>query len=199
MTRGRPRKNDPQDVLDKALTLFWKNGFTATSMNDLSEATGMAKPGLYANFGNKNELFEKALRAYFDEFAKGFAVEFVVSQKPLKEDLQQLLNNVIERANEGPCSGCFLLNTVVETADNPSEIYDLGRELSNARHDVLVTRLQNARSRGELPADADMDQLAKFISGQMLAIAALASEGTDRESLQQFATTALKALPFIEH
>ena len=61
MVRGRPRKTDPESALDSAMMLFWKKGFEATSMSDLSEATGMAKPGLYATFGDKEALNDATL------------------------------------------------------------------------------------------------------------------------------------------
>lgn len=196
MSRGRPRKTDPDQVLEKALKLFWKNGYAATSMNDVSEATGMAKPGLYATFGNKEELYEKALQSYFDQFSEGHGAEFTASQAHIKPALRQLLRGTLERAHGGPCTGCFLLNTVVETAGNPSGVNTLSRDLSQVRHRFLVEKLDEAKDRGELAADADTDHLARFLSGQMLAIAALASEGVALENLEAFIETALDALPF---
>ena len=61
MSRGRPRKTDPDKALETAMKLFWKQGFEGTSMNDIAAATGMAKPGLYATFGDKEAVYAKAL------------------------------------------------------------------------------------------------------------------------------------------
>lgn len=197
MSRGRPRKSDPDEVLEKALKLFWKNGFAATSMNDVSLATGMAKPGLYATFGNKEDLYEKALQSYFDQFTESFGAEFASSQNHLRDALGDLFESVIDRATGGSCTGCFLLNTVVETADNPSNINTFSRDLGKTRHRFLAQKFTEAKARHHLAPDADTEHLAQFVAGQMLAIAALASEGARREDLQAFAKTALRALPFV--
>src|SRR5258708_15962311 len=65
--RGRPRAYQPDVALGKALDLFRKDGFAATSLDDLSAATGMNRPGLYAAFADKRELFIKSYRRYRDD------------------------------------------------------------------------------------------------------------------------------------
>ncbi len=65
--RGRPRAYQPEIALGKALDLFRKDGFAATSLDDLSAATGMNRPSLYGAFGDKRELFIKSYRRYRDD------------------------------------------------------------------------------------------------------------------------------------
>ena len=79
MPRGRPRKVDPEEALDASMLTFWKKGYEGTSLQDLCEATGMAKPGLYACFGNKDALFEKSLSHYFDNLAMPTLEELAAS------------------------------------------------------------------------------------------------------------------------
>ena len=62
--RGRPPAFDREEALEKALQLFWQHGYEGTSMADLMQAMGMNKPSIYAAFGNKEELFRKALQRY---------------------------------------------------------------------------------------------------------------------------------------
>lgn len=198
MVRGRPRKCDPDEVFDKALTLFWKKGYAATSMNDLVAETGMAKPGLYSNFGSKDALFVKALTHYFERFLTTFGKDFAESDGPVQDDVRALLMRTVQSAKgDTPCVGCFLLNTVVETTDAPSELHDLSRDMGERRRKLLRDRLARAVAEGELPEDTDVEQLAQFISGQMLAIAAMASEGAARPTLERFAETALGVLPLV--
>src|SRR5438132_10173824 len=65
--RGRPRAYEPDVALGKALDLFRKGGFAATSLDDLSAATGMNRPSLYGAFGDKRELFIKSYRRYRED------------------------------------------------------------------------------------------------------------------------------------
>src|ERR1041384_4755004 len=65
--RGRPRAYEPEVALARALDVFWKEGFAATSLDDLSAATGMNRPSLYGAFGDKRALYIKSYRSYRDE------------------------------------------------------------------------------------------------------------------------------------
>ena len=62
--RGRPRAYEPEIALSRALDVFWKDGFAATSLDDLSAATGMNRPSLYGAFGDKRELYKKTYESY---------------------------------------------------------------------------------------------------------------------------------------
>src|SRR5215471_1664222 len=63
-SRGRPRSFDLDEALDSALHLFWRQGYEGTSLSDLTGAMGINRPSLYAAFGNKEELFRRALERY---------------------------------------------------------------------------------------------------------------------------------------
>ncbi|GCA97312.1 TetR/AcrR family transcriptional regulator [Mycolicibacterium sp. NCC-Tsukiji] len=64
MAMGRPREFNPEDVLDKAMTLFWEHGYDGVSISDLTSATGVNRRSLYAEFGSKEQLFYKAVDRY---------------------------------------------------------------------------------------------------------------------------------------
>ena len=68
--RGRPREYDPEEALDAAMGVFWARGYAATSLTDLSEATGMNRPSLYAAFGDKRSVFLRALHRYSARMAR---------------------------------------------------------------------------------------------------------------------------------
>src|SRR5438445_11772806 len=64
--RGRPRSFEPEVVLEQAMALFWRHGYSGTSFGDLTEATGLTKPSLYAAFGDKEALYLKCLQHYVE-------------------------------------------------------------------------------------------------------------------------------------
>ena len=196
MARGRPRKSDPDKVLEQALALFWKHGFAATSMNDISRETGMAKPGLYAQFGSKEELFEKALRHYYSQFTRGNGAAFTKSTQPIDIAVRHLLENTArDLLAQAEACGCFLVNTLTETAGGHAGLAALSRELADDRNKILLARIERAQSEGELSTDIPAHQIADFLAAQLMAIGALVSEGADRGTIDGVIDLAMAALP----
>jgi len=195
MARGRPRKLDTDIVLDTALRLFWKNGYDATSMNDISAVTGMAKPGLYASFGNKDALYSMALDRYVNGFNDELAA-LATSEKPVQQAVREFLEAVAHAATDeaGPC-GCFLANTLVQTSGKPSGITDMSRRLNERRNQAFAERFKRASQRGELAEGANPGDLAAFFSAQALALALMASSGLLHSDLMPVIDTAMGVLP----
>src|SRR5436853_1432679 len=87
--RGRPRAYQPEVALGKALDLFRRGGFAATSLDELSAATGMNRPSLYGAFGDKRELYIKSYRRYRDE-ARAAAAEIFRQEAPIRQRLERI-------------------------------------------------------------------------------------------------------------
>src|SRR3954468_16058849 len=77
--RGRPRGFDADEALDKAMKVFWSKGYEGASLPDLEKAMGINRPSMYAAFGNKQELFRKAMKRY-TEGPAGFVREALEKQ-----------------------------------------------------------------------------------------------------------------------
>src|SRR5258708_27990261 len=87
--RGRPRAYEPEVALGKALDLFRKGGFAATSLDDLSAATGMNRPSLYGAFGDKRELYIKSYQRYRDD-ARAAMLEIFRDEMPIRKRLERI-------------------------------------------------------------------------------------------------------------
>ncbi len=199
MARGRPRKTDPDAVLDTSMKAFWERGFEGTSMNDLSTMTGMAKPGLYAKFGDKEAIYAKAMERYCSAYAGPMLEDLIRSDDSLDVAVRRFLDGVVSTATEtmGP-KGCFVANNLVECAGMPSSLEALGRYVDEQRQKALAMRFQSAVKKGELSADTDVKSLAEFYSGQALALAVMARAGAQWAVLYRFVDTAMTLLPVTE-
>ena len=196
MARGRPRKTDPKQALEAAMQLFWEKGYEATSMNDLVAATGMAKPGLYATFGDKEALYGKALSHYFHELGAPLVEDLLQSPEPIDQVVRRFLETVADSVRGKQCpSGCFIANSVVESSGGPTALQDMARDFDAKRRAVFVRRFKKAKAEGELPAEADEKALAEFYAGQALALAVMGRAGASRTTLQRFIDTAMTVLP----
>ncbi|WP_420413462.1 TetR/AcrR family transcriptional regulator [Roseibium sp.] len=196
MTRGRPRKTEKEDALHGIMCAFWQNGFKATSMNDLVEASGMAKPSLYAAFGDKEAMFEKSLLHYFDCYGDLVFGPLMRAEKHYLVDVRNLIQTVgYLAADKSTPLGCFLFNAQVENAYGTEKHKVLLSDLAQTRYGGIRTRLLKAVDAGELSDDVDIDALATYVDGQLGAVSILARTGGGKGQIDQFVETALKALP----
>lgn len=175
---------------------FWEKGYAGTTMSDLVSATGMAKPGLYANFGDKEALYQKALAHYFNELGSPLIEEMLASGEPLETNLRRFLTLVAHSVTgNGTPKGCFIINSSFDCSDAAPQLKELSQSYNAARRDAFVLLLEKARSGGELPDDADIDALANFYAGQSAALAAMARTGMQAEELETMVDLALQVLP----
>ena len=141
--RGRPRLFDEESALDEATSLFWRKGYSQTSVADLVDATGVNKPSLYRVFGSKEELFAKILRRYLDTRMEMFA-ELIDSVGPGVDGIHTFLSLIGDDIVAGTSSnGCLLVVSSTELAGTTPGFADFGAAYRSALHQrisVLVAR-----------------------------------------------------------
>jgi AcrR family transcriptional regulator len=191
---GRPREFDLDKALEQALHVFWRQGYEGTSINDLTQAIGITKPSLYAAFGNKEELFRKALDRYIDGPA-GY-VQTAMAKPTVREVVEQLLFGAVDAVTnpENP-PGCLAVQAALCCGDAAESIK---QELMSRRatgEDDLRKRFERAVAEGDLAADTDAGDLARYISAILQGMAVQAAGGATRDELQKVARMALKTWP----
>ena len=183
--RGRPREYDPDAALARATDSFWERGYSGTSLDELSEATGMNRPSLYGAFGDKRDIYLKALARYWESSFVGIE-EMLDRRRPLREALQRLYDKALSSylaGKSGP-RGCFAIGTATTEALRDAQIRaSLGAGL---RHidEAFAARIRFARDRGELPDEADPDALAMLASATLHTLAIRSRAGATRTALQ---------------
>lgn len=190
--RGRPRAFDIDETLEKALCVFWEKGYEGASLQDLTEAMGINRPSLYAAFGNKEELFRKALdrymvkgENYFREALKG---------PDLKQAIEQVMRHTADVHTKGNSRGCMLVGAL--TCGDDAE--PIRQELAACRatsEKWMRERFKRARASGELPKTTDAAALARFYSAVLQGMSVQAASGASRKALQGIIAQAMRAWP----
>ncbi len=163
--RGRPRTFAPETALTQAMDVFWKDGFAATSLDDVSAATGLNRPSLYGAFGDKRALYLQAYGQYRKHVNEAFAPLFAASE-PVRVKLRHILVTALDlylSGEEGP-RGCFTVLTASSDAIADPEIYGLVAEAIDATDRAFGRLFADARAAGELPPNADARRLARIAS-----------------------------------
>src|SRR5271165_1644944 len=172
---GRPREFDIDRALERAMELFWRQGYEGTSVADLTRELGLTRPSLYAAFGSKEGLFLKALDLY--EARAGYR-EAALTASTAEAYARALLEGAadLHGDNRNP-PGCLGVQSALACAPQSDTIR---KELIRRRkfgERVIRNRLNRAKTEGDLPPDADPANLARFLSIVIYGITVQAAGG----------------------
>jgi AcrR family transcriptional regulator len=195
MARGRPRTFDSEAALDRALEVFWRQGYEGTAISDLTKAMGITNaPSLYNAFGNKDQLFSKVL----DRYAEGPAryIRDAFDQPTARGAVEALLHGAADATTDPDHPrGCITVQGGLACSPGAETARDELAARRAAGEAGLRARLERARDNGELPAGADAEGLARYFTAIYQGIAVQAAGGATREQLHQIVDTAMAAWP----
>lgn len=193
--RGRPRAFDRDAALDAAMRLFWRKGFAATSISDLTDAMGIGSPSLYAAFGSKEDLYAEALRRFADKTAPTIwnAFDQAGNARQAVEGLLFASAAEFPATSDKPAGCMVTLSTA--GAEGCAALGDL---VSGGRRDGLrrlEARLAQAARDGELPPGSDAPAMARFYQAVQYGMALQARDGASRAELEGVVRAAMAAWP----
>ena len=150
---GRPRKFDQEGALMAAVNVFWAKGYDGASMKDLTQAMGINGPSLYSAFGDKHELYLKAIDRYSNNDACAPLVAFE-TEPDIELAVLAFMNAAIEYAtqHESGTRGCFLSSCVATTAGELDGVDDLLTEAIEDTDERLAKRFDSEKQKGRLPS-----------------------------------------------
>ena len=193
--RGRPRAYEPEVALGKALDLFRKDGFAATSLDELSAATGMNRPSLYAAFGDKRELYIKSYARYRAD-ARAAMIEIFRGELPIRERLARIYAAALDIyvADVSEPQGCFTVMTAASEAVADSEIRAMVLDGFTELDRAFASCFRRAKEKGELPPSADPAVLAQLASATIHTIAIRSRARVPRKELEAIANGAIAVM-----
>jgi AcrR family transcriptional regulator len=193
--RGRPRAYQPEIALGKALDLFRKDGFAATSLDDLSAATGMNRPSLYSAFGDKRELYIKSYQRYRADARAGM-IDIFRDQMPIRQRLERIYATAlgIYLSGEAGPRGCFTVMTAASEAVADPDIRKLVLEGFSELDKAFAACFRLAKENGELPESADPVVLAQLASATIHTIAIRARAQVPRKELEAIVKGAIDVM-----
>jgi AcrR family transcriptional regulator len=191
---GRPREFDLNNALDKALAVFWRNGYEGSSIADLTEAMGINPPSLYAAFGNKEGLFRKALDRYIEERSHFWteALAKPTARASVEHLLRESVNFLTEACNP---PGCLTIRGALACSEEGEAIR---RELVARRalgESWLRERLERAKREGEALPVLEPADYARFIMTVLEGMSVRAAAGATRPELHKVADLTMQTWP----
>ncbi|MFB9686049.1 TetR/AcrR family transcriptional regulator [Amycolatopsis plumensis] len=192
---SRVREFDTDEVVQKAMEVFWRKGYEATSIQDLAEATGLGRGSLYAAFGSKHGLYEHALQRYVQLTTDATRVS-LMQRVPVRQVVRDLLLGRIDDALKEPGRpGCLLVMAITERVPHDEVTHRIVRDAIAALQDSFFGTLHLARSMGELPPETDIPAVSNFLVTMIQGLRVMSAVCRDKAMLAQVVDTALLVIP----
>ena len=164
MSRGPDKQFDPHEALGKAMQLFWAKGYAATGMAELQQQMGIGRKSLYDTFGNKRELFIKALQLYSDSVVRQIFGELNKEGSPLG-NVRRLMRTLQEQHSMPESTGCLLGVSMAQFRTNDAEMAEVLRHHIKGVEEAFYETFTRAQDVGELDRHTNIRDLSRLFMG----------------------------------
>jgi TetR/AcrR family transcriptional repressor of nem operon len=189
---GRSKEFEENTVLQKAMELFWQQGYEKTSMNDLVEHMGIHRKSLYDTFGDKHALYLKAIEIYAEYSSEKLKSE-ALRARTSYQAIKYIFNYMIE-GNEKEQWGCFFVNAATEMAPRDKEVEEKAEEAFCQTENFLADIIRTGQEAGEFSRNFDAEALAEILNNTLIGIRVLARTSTGKEKMYRIADFFLNLL-----
>jgi TetR/AcrR family transcriptional repressor of nem operon len=191
---ARPREFNRDEVLERAMQVFWSKGYTATSMRDLTEAMGLSKSSLYDTFGSKHDLFLESIDFYRDNVT--VQVRSVAElERPAMQVIAAVLGRAVDRILEpNGRRGCFLNNCAVEIGPVDDKAAERLRAGFGVMEETFLRLVRRAQLEGAISPTRDALSLARYLTSTVNGIMVIGKANPDRTVLDDIVRVAMASL-----
>jgi TetR/AcrR family transcriptional repressor of nem operon len=191
---GRTKDFDEAEVLKKAVGIFWDKGYNGTSMQDLVDGLGISRSSLYDTFGDKHQLYLKALGAYQDNYG-GQLCTLVSESQTAEIAIHDLLAMVVnDLLADKQRRGCFMVNAGIELANHDEDVSKLICQTQNQLEDTFFTVIERGQAKGEISKEKDARALARFLNNTVKGMQVSVKSTNERAFFDDIISTALTVL-----
>jgi TetR/AcrR family transcriptional repressor of nem operon len=191
---ARTKEFDTDEVLNKAIDLFWDKGYNGCSMQDVVDGLGLSRSSIYETFGDKRQLFLEALKKYQREGIEALEKE-INNAADIRQALTNVFESVLPESTDSPLQkGCFMVNSAVELASQDPEIAGIVRVNRLEVEDILCKAIEKGQQSGQLAATLAPRSIARFFYSNLSGIRMMARSGADRKTLEDIIRVSLSVL-----
>lgn len=189
----RPRSFDRSDVLDRALEAFWRQGYEATSVQDLVDAMGLSRASLYNAFGSKHALFVEVLKHYEAQRLNEMVEQLRDPSTPAKTAIHGVLEQAAEAATPD-ARGCLITNTATEMCARDADCVARVQAALTRIEAAFEAALRRGQDTGASPSDQGVRALARYLTNALQGLRVLAAAHTDRDTLDDVINVTMQVI-----
>lgn len=185
---------DREEVMDKAMNLFWRKGYNGTSMQDLVDATELNRSSIYNTFGDKFSLFVESLKRY-QRIERTKLHEYLIKEKSPKDALRMFFDGIVDRiVKDSEHKGCYLTNCTAELSAVDSNTKGLLLENQDAMLHLFEDLLENAYGNGEISDKVSVKGLALYLFSSLQGMRITSMLMTDKKALKGLVDNIFKTI-----
>jgi len=170
MRAGRPKAFVEEEVLERAMNLFWLRGYEGVGLSELQEEMGISRQSLYDTFGSKRELFIRCIEHY-KATQLTQALGLLDRERSPLANVRDVMRFFERLARDARCRGCLVANALVEIAPHDEEIAGMLAETLELLQGSIQRALQEAQARGELPPHKSPAQVSRALTNAAMGMA----------------------------
>jgi TetR/AcrR family transcriptional repressor of nem operon len=191
---ARKKEFDEDELLEKAVNLFWGKGYYATSAQDLVDGLGINRSSLYNTYTDKRTLFTKSLKHYQDKQTSA-VLSLLNNADNIYEVVKEIFDRIIQESIEDDLTkGCFMVNTAVELSSHDPEVKDLVNRNNQSVVDALTRAIEKGQKSGQVNQNSTPLAVARFIFSTISGLRVTARSGADEKTLKDIASVTLQSL-----
>ncbi len=191
---ARTKVFDEEEVLNKALNLFWEKGYNGTSAQELVDGLGISRSSLYDTYGDKYQLFKNSLLQYRKKFA-GAMIEMIDGSNDFEKTLKEVFHYVVtESLQEKFSKGCFMVNSSVELAPHNLEIAEIVNDNMQDIEDALFRLIKKGQDVEQFSKSHTARSLARFVFNTISGLRVASKSGADKKVFDDVVKVTLSAL-----
>ncbi|MFD4597966.1 TetR/AcrR family transcriptional regulator [Streptomyces sp. NPDC058464] len=189
---ARIREFDIDQAVDRAMDLFWRQGYAETSLQDLLKELSIGSGSFYAAFGSKEQLYIHSLDRYLS--LQGRDLEATLDETPgIRPAIRRVLTSLIEADLADPTRGCLVVNTTTQCGDQPLAADRVNTAIRQVESS-LAGALERAQARGEISPEKSPRELARFLTTFIQGIRIVGGARVGREFMEDALSTAMRSL-----
>jgi TetR/AcrR family transcriptional repressor of nem operon len=179
---GPTKQFDQDETLNRALDLFWTQGYEATSMQELVEAMGINRASMYQTYGNKHQLFLASIERYMQRTIDSLQQLQQAHGSPVAK-LHGLFRDIVNQSLGNQMQGCLINNTAVELGPHDQNLAEKIRQVWEQFEDVFTAMINDAIQQGEIKAGSDARVLAQLLNTNIQGLLVKSKAGISKQEL----------------
>jgi TetR/AcrR family transcriptional repressor of nem operon len=180
---GRPKAFSENDALEKALDIFWQRGYQGVGLSELLDGMGIARQSLYDTFGNKRQLFIRAIEHYRNTRLAG-ALALLERPGSPTQNVKDVVRFFEQLALDKRARGCLVANSLVEIGPHDREIGELLSQTLQLLEKGILKALRRAQRAGEIPAERSPRAIARALTNALVGMAVTGKMAQSRATVQ---------------